>query len=231
MTMISTLTPAGPLTRNAMPADAIPAAPMPADAVPAAAVPADGVPVNAVPANAVPANAVPANGPVPVSAVPAVSTVSVSAGRGGQGQAVFPVPARMPAAALDLLRKARQELAEAERETDTAIRYNGAHLAALRAAAAIVAARGEPGTGARRRRVRPVWELLPQVEPTLSEWAAFFAAGAAKRAAAQAGLPRAATAREADDLLRDAAVFLSVAERALGLDGEPMLPLSLRHAS
>ncbi len=149
----------------------------------------------------------------------------------GQGQVVFPVPARMPAAALDLLRKARQELAEAEQETDTAIRYNGAHLAALRAAAAIVAARGEPGTGARRRRVRPVWELLPQVEPTLAEWAAFFAAGAAKRAAAQAGLPRAATAREADDLLRDAAVFLGVAERALGLDGEPMLPLSLRHAS
>ena len=149
----------------------------------------------------------------------------------GQGQALFPVPARMPAAALELLRKARQELAEAQAETDTAIRYNGAHLAALRAAAAIVAARGEPGTGTRRRRVRPVWELLPQVEPTLAEWAAFFAAGAAKRAAAQAGLPRAATAREADDLLRDAAVFLGVAERALGLDGEPMLPPSLRHAS
>jgi len=142
-----------------------------------------------------------------------------------------PAPARLPATALSLLRNARQGLAEAETETDAGTRYIGAHLAALRAAAAIVAARGEPGTGARRRRPRSVWELLPQVEPALAEWAAFFAASAAKRAAAEAGLPRAASAREADDLLRDAATFLSVAERALGLDSEPMLPLSLRPAS
>ena len=141
------------------------------------------------------------------------------------------VPGRLPAAALSLLRNARHGLAEAEAETDAGTRYIGAHLAALRAAAAIVAARGEPGTGSRRRRPRSVWELLPQVEPALAEWAAFFAASAAKRAAAEAGLPRAATAREADDLLRDAGTFLAVAERALGLEGEPMLPLSLRHAS
>jgi len=88
-----------------------------------------------------------------------------------------------------------------------------------------VAARGEPGTGGRRRRPRSVWELLPQVEPTLAEWAAFFAASAAKRAAAEAGLPRAATAREAEDLLRDAGTFVSVAERALGIDSQPLLPL------
>ena len=149
----------------------------------------------------------------------------------GPGQAALPVPSRVPSAALSLLRTGRQGLAEAEAEADPGTRYICAHLAALRAAAAIVAARGEPGTGGRRRRPRSVWELLPQVEPTLAEWAAFFAASAAKRAAAEAGLPRAATAREADDLLRDAAVFLSVAERALGHDGEPMLPLSLRHAS
>ena len=85
--------------------------------------------------------------------------------------------------------------------------------------------RGEPGSGARRRRPRSVWELLPQVEPALAEWAAFFAAGAAKRAAAEAGLPRAASAQEADELLRDASTFLTVAERALGVEGEPMLPL------
>jgi hypothetical protein len=141
------------------------------------------------------------------------------------------MPRSVPGAALSLLRTARQGLAEAEAETDAGTRYIGAHLAALRAAAAIVAARGEPGTGARRRRPRSVWELLPQVEPALAEWAAFFAASAAKRAAAEAGLPRAASAREADDLLRDASTFLMVAERALGVEGEPMLPLSLRHAS
>ena len=132
---------------------------------------------------------------------------------------------RVPPAALSLLRTARQGLAEAEGEGDPGTRYICAHLAALRAAAAIVAARGEPGSGGRRRRPRSVWELLPQVEPALAEWAAFFAASAAKRAAAEAGLPRAATAREAEDLLRDAGTFRGVAERALGAEGEPMLPL------
>jgi len=92
------------------------------------------------------------------------------------------------------------------------------------AAAAIVAARAEPAP--RRKRPLSVWELLPRVEPTLSEWAAFFAAGAGKRAAAEAGLPRAVSAREADDLLRDAATFVSLAESALGAPGQPLLPLS-----
>jgi SAV_6107-like HEPN len=173
----------------------------------------------------------PARNSVPVSNPPA-GNGPAGTGRAGTGPAdAFPMPTRIPAAALSLLRTARQGLAEAEAETDPGTRYIGAHLAALRAAAAIVAARGEPGSGARRRRPRSVWELLPQVEPALAEWAAFFAASAAKRAAAEAGLPRAATALEADDLLGDAATFLGVAERALGLDGEPMLPLSLRHAS
>ena len=183
------------------------------------AVPSNTVPSNTVPSNAVPSNAVPSS--MVLSSTP--STVLAAT--------MVPVPSRVPAAALSLLRTARQGLAEAESEGDPGIRYIGAHLAALRAAAAIVAARGEPGAGGRRRRPRSVWELLPQVAPALAEWAAFFAASAAKRAAAEAGLPRAASAREADDLLQDASTFLAVAERALGLDGEPMLPLSLRHAS
>ena len=134
-------------------------------------------------------------------------------------------PRRVPATVLSLLDQARRGLAEASAEADPGTRYICAHLAALRAAAAIVAARGEPGTGSRRRRPRSVWELLPQVEPTLSEWAAFFAASAAKRAAAEAGLPRAASAREAEDLIRDARTFLSVAERALGIDSQGRFPL------
>ena len=132
---------------------------------------------------------------------------------------------RVSPTVLKLLGSARRGLAEAEAGGDPGTRYICAHLAALRAAAAIVAARGEPGTGTRRRRPRSVWELLPQVEQALAEWAAYFAASAAKRAAAEAGLPRAATAREAEDLLRDAGTFLSVAERALGVGSQPMLPL------
>jgi hypothetical protein len=58
--------------------------------------------------------------------------------------------------------------------------------------------------------------LLEQVAPELGEWATFFAAGAAKRAAAEAGLSRAVTAREADDLVRDVGSFLGVVETCLG---------------
>jgi len=81
---------------------------------------------------------------------------------------------RVPATAVSLLGQARRGLAEANAEADPGTRYICAHLAALRAAAAIVAARVEPGAGSKRRRPRSVWELLPQAEPALSEWAAFF---------------------------------------------------------
>jgi hypothetical protein len=131
---------------------------------------------------------------------------------------------RMAPTAMHLLRAARDGLTEAAAETSPGTRYICAHLAALRAAAAVVAARGEPGTGARRRRPRSVWELLPQVEPALTEWSAFFAASAAKRAAAEAGLPRAASAAEAEDLLQDAQTFVTLVERALGV--QETLPLS-----
>src|ERR1700727_2217425 len=93
------------------------------------------------------------------------------------------------------------------------------------AAAAIVAVKMGPGQSPRRKAPHSVWELLPRVEPALSEWAAFFAAGAGKRAAAEAGLGRTVSAREADDLLRDAETLLRLAEEALGLPGQPALPL------
>jgi len=132
---------------------------------------------------------------------------------------------RVAPAVLALLQSARQGLAEAAEEDGAGSRYVAAHLAALRAAAAIVAARPDAGTGPRRKGPKSVWELLPRVEPALSEWAAFFAAGARKRAAAEAGLPRAVSAAEADDLLRDAETFLSLAEEALGVTVQPVLPL------
>ena len=134
-------------------------------------------------------------------------------------------PRRVAPSALGLLQSARNGLCAAQDETSASARYVCAHLAALRAAAALVAARADPGASARRRRPPSVWELLSKVEPTLSEWAAFFAASAAKRAAAEAGLPRAVSSREADELLRDAETFLSLAEEALGAQAQPTLPL------
>jgi len=96
---------------------------------------------------------------------------------------------RVAPSALALLESARCGLAGAVQESGAGARYVAAHLAALRAAAAVVAARSAPGTVPRRRGApRSVWELLPRVEPALAEWAAFFAAGAGKRAAAEAGL-------------------------------------------
>jgi len=159
------------------------------------------------------------------STLTAVGTnVPAQANRGPDREVAGPRH-RLPGTALTLLETARRGLAEASAETDPGTRYICAHLAALRAAAAIVAARGEPGATGRRRRPRSVWELLPQVEPALGEWAAFFAASASKRAAAEAGLVRAVSAHEAEELLRDAATFLTVAERALGVDSQPQLPL------
>ena len=126
---------------------------------------------------------------------------------------------RVAPSALALMESARHGLAAAEDETNAGAKYVNAHLAALRAAAAVVAARAEP-PGGRRRRPQSVWELLPKVEPALREWAAFFAAGAAKRAAAEAGLSRAVSAHEADELMRDAGAFVALAEGALGIQRE-----------
>ena len=123
---------------------------------------------------------------------------------------------RVAPTALALLESARHGLVSAADESSPGGRYVAAHLAALRPA---------PGTGHRRRGPSSVWELLPRVEPALAEWAAFFAAGAGKRAAAEAGLPRAVSGREADDLLRDAETFLSLAEEALGVAAQAALPL------
>jgi hypothetical protein len=134
-------------------------------------------------------------------------------------------PCRIAPSALALLSSARQGLLAAEDEVTPGGRYVAAHLAALRAAAAVVAARAEPSGSTRRKRPQSVWELLPRVEPALAEWAAFFAAGASKRAAAEAGLPAAAAPHEADDLLRDAGTFLSLAESTLGVPSQTLLPL------
>jgi hypothetical protein len=71
--------------------------------------------------------------------------------------------------------------------------------------------------------------LLTDVAPELTEWAGFFAAGAAKRAAAEAGLEGSVTAREADDLLRDTEIFLALIETTVGIVvHQPALPVEAR---
>ena len=128
-------------------------------------------------------------------------------------------PYALPATTHSYLARAAESLRDAVVARDVPTRYACAHVAALRAAAALLAARARPAgsPGARRRPQKNAWVLLAEVAPELAEWATFFAAGAAKRAAAEAGSTRAVTEREADDLVRDADRFLAVVEQALGL--------------
>lgn len=123
----------------------------------------------------------------------------------------IPAPAGPPPspAALGLLRQAELGLFEAERAVDPSQRYAQAHLAALRAGAAVLAVRAHPA--GRKRPGRSVWQLLSLMAPELSEWAAFFASGSATRAAIEAGITRLVNDRAADDLVRQVGQFIGVA--------------------
>ncbi|GGO81832.1 SAV_6107 family HEPN domain-containing protein [Wenjunlia tyrosinilytica] len=143
----------------------------------------------------------------------------------GPAADVHPVlrKATAPPAALDLLAQAHRGLEEAAALSTPNERYSTAHLAALRTAAAVLAVRGRPETSERRRkRIRSAWEVLPEAAPELAEWSALFAAGAVRRARAEAGIEGAASARDADDLIRAAGMFLRLVERLLVL--QPPLP-------
>ncbi|HEY2060724.1 MAG TPA: SAV_6107 family HEPN domain-containing protein [Amycolatopsis sp.] len=136
------------------------------------------------------------------------------------GQPQLPLSLRPPAppAAVALLAQAKRGLAEAGHERDPAERFIGAYLSALRAAAAVLAARGRPGRG--RSRPASGWVLLDAVAPELREWSAFFAANSATRAAAEAGITGRVTAESAADLLRATSLFLEVVRRVV--HGEPV---------
>ena len=176
------------------------------------------------------------------------STPTGTITRPGRQTGFVPPPLDLPAAAHAYLARAAESLREAITSSEITLRYAHAHVAALRATAALLAARarpapphqsgGQPGRqpgdqaggqrrGSRRGRgprnaqrntQKNAWVLLAEVAPEFSEWAAFFAAGAAKRAAAEAGSTRAVSEREADDLVRDADRFLGLVEQSLGLD-------------
>ncbi len=127
---------------------------------------------------------------------------------------------------LDLLERARATLESACRTTEASERYRDAHLGALRAAAALVAARTVPTP---RARPRSVWQVLPGVAPELGEWAAFFAACSAHRSVIDRGGH--ISAREADDLLRQAEMFLEIVQDLLGVPLTVPLPQSITPVS
>lgn len=119
-----------------------------------------------------------------------------------------------------MLTQSRAGLREALRCVDAGERFSLSHLAALRAAAAVVAERGRPASA--RRRLVSVWVLLDSMAPELREWSALFAAGAPLRAAAEAGAFNAVTQRQADDQYRAAEEFVVIVEDLLGMLAAPI---------
>lgn len=112
----------------------------------------------------------------------------------------------------DGLDGARAALAGAEFAEAAAERYLLAHLAALRIAAVVLAARARATSGTR---LRNVWQVMGEVAPEFAEWAGYFAATQGKRQAVAAGASAIVSHREADDLLRDAQAFHDAVARRL----------------
>jgi hypothetical protein len=131
--------------------------------------------------------------------------------------------APVPPVAVELVGRACSGLRDAGVAQDPGERYVTAHLAALRAAAAVLAVRSAP---ARRRRPVNVWDALATLAPELSAWSTYFAAGAARRAAVEAGRGSAVTEAEAVEHVRGAEAFTALVTEMLGTPAQQPLPLA-----
>lgn len=133
---------------------------------------------------------------------------------------------RVPRTSWELLGRSDAELVAAQFATESWERFVHAHLAALRAAAAVVAVHGRP-TG--RRAPRTVWDMLGAVEPELASWAELFAAGAGTRTSIEAGRFDAVTVESAESALCAAEDFADEVRRLLASVGDASAPaLALR---
>lgn len=121
--------------------------------------------------------------------------------------------APVPASVLEMLRRSDEHLVAAQLAQEPHDRFRHAHLAALRAAAAVL----RDGPTPRRARPRPVWEQLAEVAPELAAWATFFADGAAARAAVEAGRTDVVTSERADRTVVAAEDFHDVVRARWGL--------------
>lgn len=131
-----------------------------------------------------------------------------------------PRPAAGSGTVLELVDRARESLLQACHSTVTADRYAAAQLGALRAATALLASR--PASG-RKSGPRDVWTVLAEGAPELREWSEFFALTSVRGALAARDRAR-PTTREADDLVRQAEMFLELILARLGLPMQTALP-------
>lgn len=138
-----------------------------------------------------------------------------SATRGATGrsaEAAAPPPPPPSRTVVQLLGAARDELRSAQAADEPAERFRSAHLGALRAAAAVLALRAR---SKRASRPTDAWTLLASVAPEYGEWAAFFAAHSATRSAVEAGVRGRVSQRDADDMVRQADLFLALVTRTV----------------
>lgn len=132
--------------------------------------------------------------------------------------------------ARELLARADAELLAAQYSSEAWERFSHAHLAGLRAAAAVVARRGAPGG---RGAPRTVWGMVDVVAPELAELAGFFADGASLRSAVDAGrFDRVTEERAEQTLCRaedlvDAAHALVAAQEPVGAAARTPAPRML----
>ncbi|GCD19686.1 hypothetical protein CTKZ_12480 [Cellulomonas algicola] len=142
-------------------------------------------------------------------------------GTDGQGAVVQRLDAaRTAPRAAELLGRADAELLAAQFSSEAWEQFSHAHLAALRAGAAVIASRGRP---AGRRALRTVWEILDVVAPELATWSGYFADAASLRSAVDAGRFDAVTPARAEQAVCAAEDFVDAA-RALVEASSTALP-------
>ena len=105
-----------------------------------------------------------------------------------------------------LLGRADSLLMAAAGESDPAERYLAAYLAALRGAAAVLAA--VTVSTKTRARSRSAWVLMAQSAPEFVMWADYFSDHSATRAALAAGISRPITDAQADEFYSRVGAFL-----------------------
>jgi len=130
----------------------------------------------------------------------------------------------VPEAAVELLARSDAELvATLASAPDETLLH--AHLAALRAGAALVQARGRPGG---RPAPRTVWDMVAVLAPDLAGWTAFFADNAVARAAVEAGRGAMVDPARAERALAAAEDFQDAVRAELGMVAAPQGRLALR---
>lgn len=134
--------------------------------------------------------------------------------------------APLPLSAEGLLARSDAELLAAQLAGDPGDRLVHAHLAALRAGAALLEVSGRP---TRRPAPRTVWDMVQAVAPQLADWTAYFAATAPVRAAVESGRAADLDESRADRTVAAAEDFHQAVRELLGLaDAHGQRVLALR---